>query len=137
VDDAHADNGRSSTTPNLTVGRACLRLSGLHVDQLLNRKHLALTRLLAPKWAPCRPTPEQEALGTGWNHVVRGVIVVKTNATSSTTPTTSLLDRRSERQATHTGGPCNVTGPEAPAVDSHAPTKQTRHLPLVSDLSRG
>jgi hypothetical protein len=44
------------------------------------------TRLHAPKSAPSMPTPEQEALGSGWNHVVQGGRIVKAQATSSPTP---------------------------------------------------
>jgi hypothetical protein len=32
------------------------------------------------------PTPEQEVLGSGWNHVVQGGRIVKDQATSSPTP---------------------------------------------------
>jgi hypothetical protein len=76
------------------------------------------TRLHPPKSAPSMPTPEQEALGSGWNHVVQGGRIVKAQATSSPTPTTSDLDRRSERQAVHTDGPCKSAGLEAPVVKS-------------------
>jgi hypothetical protein len=90
------------------------------------------TRLHAPKSAPSMPT-EQEALGSGWNHVVQGGRIVKAHATSSPTPTTSDLDRRSERQAVHTDGPCKSAGLEAPVVKSlphrskHADSTPTRN----------
>jgi hypothetical protein len=64
------------------------------------------------------PTPEQEALGSGWNHVVQACRIVKVQATFSPTPTTSDLDRRSERQAVHSDGPCKSAGLEAPVVKS-------------------
>jgi hypothetical protein len=35
------------------------------------------TRVHAPKSAPSMPTPEQEALDSGWNHVVQGVVLSK------------------------------------------------------------
>jgi hypothetical protein len=60
------------------------------------------TRLHAPNSAPCMPTPEQEALGSGCNHVVQGDRIVKAHDTSSPTPTTCGLGRWSERQAVHT-----------------------------------
>jgi hypothetical protein len=64
------------------------------------------------------PTSEQEALGSGWNHVVQGGRIVKAQATSSPTPTTPDLDRRPERQAVLTDGHCKSAGLEAPVVKS-------------------
>jgi hypothetical protein len=77
------------------------------------------TGLTAPKSAPHKPAPEQEALGTGWNHVVRGGRILKAHATSPTMPTNSGLGRQFEHQAAHSGGPCNIAGPETLAVKSH------------------
>jgi hypothetical protein len=57
------------------------------------------TRLHAPKSAPSMPTPDQEALGSGWDHAVQGGRIVKAHATSSPPPTTSDLDERSELQS--------------------------------------
>jgi hypothetical protein len=64
------------------------------------------------------PTPEQAALGSGWNHVVQRGRIVKAQDTSSSTPTTCDLDRQSERQAVHTDGPCKSAGLETPVVKS-------------------
>jgi hypothetical protein len=64
------------------------------------------------------PTPEQEELDSGWNEVVQGVRIVKAQATSSPTPTTSDLERRSDRQVVHTDGPYKSAGLEAPVVKS-------------------
>jgi hypothetical protein len=57
------------------------------------------TRLPAPKSAPAKPSPEQEKLSPGWNHVVRGGHVVQAQATSSPSSTSSDTGRRTERQA--------------------------------------
>jgi hypothetical protein len=44
------------------------------------------SRLTAPKSVPARPFSEQENLGPGWNHVVRGGRVMKAEATKEPTP---------------------------------------------------
>jgi hypothetical protein len=74
---------------------------------------------LPAKSATPKPTPEQEALGTGWNHVVRGVRILKAHATCPTMSTCSGLGRQSKHQGAHSGGPCTTTGPEMPEVKSH------------------
>jgi hypothetical protein len=73
-------------------------------------------RLPAPNSAP--PTPEQEALGTGWNHVVWGGRTLKTHATSPTMLTNSGLGTQFEHQAAHSGGPFTTAGPDTPAEKS-------------------
>jgi hypothetical protein len=83
------------------------------------RRNGVSTRMHATKSAPSMPTSEQEAFGSGWNHVVQGGRIVKAHATSSPTPTTSDLDRRSERQVVHTEGPCKSADLEAPVVKSY------------------
>jgi hypothetical protein len=77
------------------------------------------TRLPAPKSAPPKPTPEQEALGTGWNHVVRGGRTLKTHATSHTMSTNCGLGTQSEHQTAHSGSQFTTAGPETPAEKSH------------------
>jgi hypothetical protein len=77
------------------------------------------TRLPAPKSAPPKPTPEQEALGTGRNHVVRGGRTIETLASSPTMPNNSGLGSQSEHQAAHSGGPFITAGPETPAEIFH------------------
>jgi hypothetical protein len=62
------------------------------------RKDGVSTRLPAPESAPAEPSPEQEKLGPGWNHVVRGGRVAKVQATPNPTPTSSSTGRRTERQ---------------------------------------
>jgi hypothetical protein len=101
-------------------------VSGKKQRRALQREHklsaaegmVFSARLHAPKSVPSMPTPEQEALGSGWNHVVQGGRIFKADATSSPTPTTFDLDRRSERQAVHTDGPSKSAGLEAPVVKS-------------------
>jgi hypothetical protein len=77
------------------------------------------TRLPTPKSAPPKPTSEQEALGTGWNHVVRGGRTLKTHATSPTMPTNFGLVSQSEHQAAHSAGPFTTAGPETPTEKSY------------------
>jgi hypothetical protein len=43
-----------------------------------SRRDGVSTRLPAPKSAPAKPSPEQEKLGSGWNHAVRGGRVAAT-----------------------------------------------------------
>jgi hypothetical protein len=76
------------------------------------------SRLHAPKSAPTMPTPGQEALSSGLNHVVQWGRIVKAHATSSPNPITSDLDRRSERQAVRTDDPCKSAGLVATVVKS-------------------
>jgi hypothetical protein len=84
----------------------------------------------APKSAPAKPSPEQEKLGPGWNHVVRGGRVVKAQATSSPASTSSDTGRRTERQAAPTGGQRKPACPEVSVVESHPPRpKQTYSTP--------
>jgi hypothetical protein len=66
----------------------------------LSRKEGVSTRLQAPKSTPAKPSPEQEKLGPGWNHIVRGGRVVKAQATPSPASTSTDTGRRTERQAT-------------------------------------
>jgi hypothetical protein len=47
------------------------------------------SRVPAHKSAPARPSPEHKKLGPGWNHVVRGARVVKSEATKEPTPNPS------------------------------------------------
>jgi hypothetical protein len=73
------------------------------------------TRMPEPKSAP--PTSEQEALGTDWDHGVRGGRIFKTIATSPTMSTTNFgLGSQSEHKAAHLAGPCTTSGPESPAM---------------------
>jgi hypothetical protein len=69
-----------------------------------SRKVGVSTRLPAPKSAPAKSSPEEEKLGSGWNHVVRGGRVVKAQASPSPASTSSDTGRRTERQAAPTGG---------------------------------
>jgi hypothetical protein len=77
------------------------------------------TRLPESKSAPPKLTPEQDALGTGWNYVVGGCLILKTHATSPIMPTNSGLGTQSEQQAAHSCDPFTTVGPETPAEKSH------------------
>jgi hypothetical protein len=95
-----------------------------------SRKDGVSTRLPAPKSAPAKPSPEQEKLGPGWNHVVRDGRVVKAQATPSITSTSSDIGRRTERQAAPTGGQRKPACPEVSVVESQPPrSKQTDSTP--------
>jgi hypothetical protein len=69
-----------------------------------SRKDGVSTRLPAPNSAPAKPSSEQEKLGSGWNHIVRGGRVVKAQATPSPASTSSDTGRRTERQVAPKGG---------------------------------
>jgi hypothetical protein len=73
----------------------------------------------APNSAPPKPTPEQKAHGTGWNHIVRGGRTLKAHATSPTMPSNSGLGSQPEHKTAHSGGPFTTAGPEMPAEKSH------------------
>jgi hypothetical protein len=78
------------------------------------------TRLPAPKSAPAKPPPEQEKLGHGWNHVVRGGRVVKAQASPSPPSTLTDTGRRSKRQAAPVGGQRKSACPSVSAVESQS-----------------
>jgi hypothetical protein len=95
-----------------------------------SRKDGVPTRLPAPKSAPAKASPEQEKLGSGWNHVVRGGRVVKAQATPSPASNSSDTGRRTERQAAPTGGQRKPACPEVSVVESQPPcSKQTDSTP--------
>jgi hypothetical protein len=79
-----------------------------------------------PKSALTKPSPEQEKLGPGWNHVVRGGRVLKAQAKPSLTSTSSDTERRTERQAAPTAGQRKPACPEISVVETQPPrSKQT------------
>jgi hypothetical protein len=78
-----------------------------------------LARLSAPNSVPPKPIPEQEALGTDWNQVIRSGRTLKTSAISPIIPTNSGLATQSEHHAAHICGPFTTAGPETPAEKSH------------------
>jgi hypothetical protein len=77
-----------------------------------SRKDGVSTRLPAPRLAPAKPSPKQEKLGSGWNHVVRGGRVVKAQATPTPASTSSDTERLTERHAASTGGHSKPACPE-------------------------
>jgi hypothetical protein len=91
-----------------------------------SRKDGVTTRLPAPKSAPAKPSPEQEKLGSGYNHVVRGGRVVKAQATPTPASTSSDTGRRTEMQVAPTGDQRKPASPEVSVVESQSPrSKQT------------
>jgi hypothetical protein len=95
-----------------------------------SRKDGVSKRLPPPKSAPAKPSPEQEKLGPGWNHVVRGGRVVKAQGTPSPASTSSDTGRRTERQAAPTGGQREPACPEVTVVEFQPPrSKQTTRSP--------
>jgi hypothetical protein len=68
------------------------------------------SRLPAPKSAPASLCPEQEKLGPGWNHVVRGGRIVKAQAKKEPAPNPS-------------GEGGQTTGRAAPAVGQSKPSR--------------
>jgi hypothetical protein len=91
-----------------------------------SRKDGVSTRLPAPKSAPVKASPEQENLGSGWNHVVRGGRVVKAQATPIPASTSSDTGIRTEGQAAPTGGQSKPACPEESVVEIQPPrSKQT------------
>jgi hypothetical protein len=91
-----------------------------------SRKDGVSTRLPAPKSAPAEPSPEQEKLGSGWNHVVRGGRVVKAQATPTPASFSCDTGRRTEWQAAPTGGQSKIAYPEVSVEESQPPrSKQT------------
>jgi hypothetical protein len=98
---------------------------------MLGRKDGDSKRLPAHKTAPAKPSPEQEKLGLGWNHVVRGGRIVMAQSTTNGPP---LLppgtEGRAERHAAPAGGQRKPTHPEVSVVDSQPPSpKQTDATP--------
>jgi hypothetical protein len=97
------------------------------------RKDDVSTGLPAPKSAPAKPSPEQEKLGPGWNHVVRGSRVVKVQATQRPASTSSDTGRRTERQAAPKEGHRKPACPKVSVVESQPPrSKQTDSAPSPS-----
>jgi hypothetical protein len=92
------------------------------------------THLPPPKSVSFKPTREHEALGTGWNHVVRRGRILKT-PTSPSLPTNSGLGRQSEYQIAHSGGPFATAGPETPAEKSHLSCPNHADLTIPPSLS--
>jgi hypothetical protein len=91
--------------------------------------------------APAKPSLDQENLGPGWNHVVRGGRVVKAAAMRNSAPTPSEAIARTERQAVSKGGRANparpvvpVANPTAPAPKETDPTSPKGQSPLQDIL---
>jgi hypothetical protein len=99
------------------------------------------TRLPAPKSAPARPCPEQEKLGPGWNHVVRGGRVVQAQSTKESTSNTSGAGGRTGVTAATVDGQIKLCRPEASVMNSQPlrPKHTDSSLPnhRVSLQSRG
>jgi hypothetical protein len=74
------------------------------------------SRLPAPKPAPASLSPEQEKLGPGWNHVVRGGRIVKAEATKEPTLNPSGAGRQTRGRAAPTVGQTKPSRPGTPVV---------------------
>jgi hypothetical protein len=95
-----------------------------HAQGERGQKDGVSTHLPASKSAPARP-PEQEKLGPGWKHVVRGGSVVKAQATKEPTPNPPGAGGQTGRRAAPADGQPKHCPPGAPVVDPQPP--QNKH----------
>jgi hypothetical protein len=127
----HTANYRGCSSWKAAMAAATKRVRGE-----CGRKDGVSTRLPTPNSAPDTPPAEQEKLGLGCNHVVRGGRVFKAQTTPIPTPTSSGTGRRTERQATPAGGQCKPACSEV-SVDSHPPrsNRLTQNNPPIESVS--
>jgi hypothetical protein len=79
----------------------------------------------APNLFPARHSTEQEKLGPGWNHVLQGGSVVKSEATKGHAPNPSGAGGQTRERAAPAGGRPKPDIPAAPIVGPQQP--QPKH----------
>jgi hypothetical protein len=116
----HTANYRGCRKWKEARAAAAKRAQGEH-----GQKDGVSTRLPTPKSTPASLPPEQEKLGPGWNHVVRGGSVVKAKATKEPTLNPSGAGGQTRGRAAPAVGQSKPSRPGTPVVLPQPP--QPKH----------